>query len=239
LLKRVKAMLNMLDKSARTNSFACAAMVGAVGLTLLLGGMSSSAFAQEGGYGSVIGSVLRGIGLRGPENSIDYRERAPLVVPPGRELPPPRDPNTLANTPSWPVDPDAKRRSEEAAARATEFRIYDEREEGRALRPDELNRGPVRTSGRSVASQSPEEGARPLRPSELGTTRNIWNSIWSSVTPQQPESAPFKGEPPRARLTEPPRGYQTPSSNQPYGVGTPKNESKAEDFYTTHGTKQY
>ena len=32
------------------------------------------------------------------------------------------------------------------------------------------------------------------------------------------EVAKFTGEPPRASLTAPPPGYQTPSPDQPYGV---------------------
>ena len=34
-----------------------------------------------------------------------------------------------------------------------------------------------------------------------------------------PETAPFTGEPDRENLTQPPAGYQTPSSNFAYGTG--------------------
>ena len=34
--------------------------------------------------------------------------------------------------------------------------------------------------------------------------------------------ANFTGEPPRTALTDPPPGYQTPSPEQPYGVGKAK-----------------
>jgi hypothetical protein len=36
------------------------------------------------------------------------------------------------------------------------------------------------------------------------------------------EQAQFTGEPTRGSLTQPPPGYQTPSSAQPYGAGTDK-----------------
>jgi len=36
------------------------------------------------------------------------------------------------------------------------------------------------------------------------------------------EYIPFTGEPARTSLTEPPRGYRTPSPTQPYGVGRDK-----------------
>jgi hypothetical protein len=35
---------------------------------------------------------------------------------------------------------------------------------------------------------------------------------------KQEESAPFKGEPARTTLTQPPVGYQTPSQKFPYGI---------------------
>jgi hypothetical protein len=36
---------------------------------------------------------------------------------------------------------------------------------------------------------------------------------------QKAESKPFKQEPPRTALVQPPPGYQTPSPVQPYGIG--------------------
>src|SRR5664280_369530 len=65
----------------------------------------------------IIRGILEGFGLRrdGSE-SISYRERAPLVLPPTHTLPPPENSGAaLANNPAWPVDPDVKRRKEEAA----------------------------------------------------------------------------------------------------------------------------
>ena len=45
----------------------------------------------------------------------------------------------------------------------------------------------------------------------------------------------FTGEPPRLSLTEPPPGYQTPSPDQPYGVGKAKPEAKtSKDYYMDH-----
>ena len=37
------------------------------------------------------------------------------------------------------------------------------------------------------------------------------------------ETATFTGEPPRSSLTEPPPGYQTPSSAAPYAAGDERN----------------
>jgi len=58
-----------------------------------------------------------------------------------------------------------------------------------------------------------------MSPSELGT-KNPFGSLFSSFGPnKKAETAPFTGEPPRASMTEPPSGYQTPSPNYPYGMG--------------------
>jgi len=46
------------------------------------------------------------------------------------------------------------------------------------------------------------------------------------------ETAKFTGEPPRSSLTDPPPGYQTPSPDQPYGLGK-AGPPKPTDSYTT------
>ena len=40
------------------------------------------------------------------------------------------------------------------------------------------------------------------------------------------ETAPFKGEPTRESLTQPPPGYQTPSPNYAYGTGPKESLNK-------------
>jgi hypothetical protein len=41
------------------------------------------------------------------------------------------------------------------------------------------------------------------------------------------EYGTFTGEPPRASLTDPPPGYQTPSPDQPYGIPPDGKPAKA------------
>ncbi len=43
-----------------------------------------------------------------------------------------------------------------------------------------------------------------------------------STKPDKP--AEFTNEPPRASLTDPPMGYQTPSGSQPYALGPARDE---------------
>ena len=169
---------------------------------------------------------MKDLGLsRSGDGLIEYRERAPLVVPPSRELPPPRDEaEVAAKTPAWPKDPDVARRKQELAAEKAKLKgNLSVEEQMRALRPDELDKpgaGEKKSADAKGAGKSPEDTSRPLMPSDLGTkTEKIFGSIWSSFTPAKPEQAPFTGEPPREAMTAPPSGYQTPSPNYPYGMG--------------------
>jgi hypothetical protein len=99
--------------------------------------------------------------------------------------------------------------------------------EGRPVSRTELDRGKVAAGTSTSRSQTPEEGSRPLRPDELGNKKGFFSGLFSSFTPDKEESAPFTGEPVRESLTAPPAGYQTPSPNQPYGVGPKKATGKA------------
>jgi len=168
---------------------------------------------------------MKDLGLsRSGDGMIEYRERAPLVVPPSRELPPPRDEADVSKTPAWPKDPDVARRKQDLSAEKARLKgNLSVEEQARALRPDELDKpgaGEKKSADAKGAGKSPEDTSRPLMPSDLGTkTEKIFGSIWSSFTPAKPESAPFTGEPPREGMTAPPSGYQTPSPNYPYGMG--------------------
>ena len=77
----------------------------------------SGAAAQEG---VLMRDLLGNLGLINPERPpIEYRERAPLVLPPGATLRAPGDPGAVAaKNPQWPNDPDvAERRRRDAEAR--------------------------------------------------------------------------------------------------------------------------
>ena len=65
----------------------------------------------------ILRGIMEGIGLRQDGEAIlSYPERAPLVIPPGKTLPPPEKFDAVAaKNPAWPVDPDIQRRKEESA----------------------------------------------------------------------------------------------------------------------------
>src|SRR5215510_1128058 len=205
----------------------------AVALALALAWSAGSARAEDADDdenvpldSKIFRQFMKDLGLRREGDAmIDYRERAPLVVPPSRDLPPPRDEaEVAAKTTAWPKDPDVARRKQELAAEKAKLKgNLSVEEQMRALRPDELDK-PGRGDKKGADSKAPgvsaEEASRPMMPSDLGTkTEKMFGSIWSTFTPAKPEAAPFTGEPPREAMTAPPSGYQTPSPNYPYGIG--------------------
>jgi|SRR6266446_1283974 hypothetical protein len=213
-----------------------AAAAAAVALALALAWSAGSARAEDANDDEnvpldtkLFRQFMKDLGLsRSGDGMIEYRERAPLVVPPSRELPPPRDEADVSKTPAWPKDPDVARRKQDLSAEKARLKgNLSVEEQARALRPDELDKpgagektGEKKSADAKGAGKSPEDTSRPLMPSDLGTkTEKIFGSIWSSFTPAKPESAPFTGEPPREGMTAPPSGYQTPSPNYPYGMG--------------------
>jgi hypothetical protein len=218
--------------------------VAAVALALAISASAGAALAQEATEDEnvpldtkIFRQLMKDWGFRreGDTAGIDYRERAPLVLPPSRALPPPQSEATGSiNNPAWPVDPDVKRRKQEAAAEKAKLKGgMSAEEQSRALRPSELNvcrrtQGESPDGGNKGPAVGPtaEDSGRSLTPSELGST-NVFGSLFSSFSPnKKSETAPFTGEPPRASMTEPPSGYQTPSPSQPYGLGP------AKDTYT-------
>lgn len=189
----------------------------------------------------ILRGLLEGIGLQKEEKFINYQERAPLVIPPGKSLPPPeRSDAVIANNPAWPKDPDVLRAKEDAAReRDTLVGAEDQiRRDQRPLRPDEMTPGPkpraVRQAGRPTggAGSESEMGAR-LMPSQLGYTGGLFSKMFGGAPD---ETAKFTGEPPRTSLTEPPPGYQTPSPDQPYGLSERTKAPKATDYMMEHGT---
>jgi hypothetical protein len=87
---------------------------------LALAAVFSPALAQSGGATpgasdgneAAWGKFMRTLGLSSapdPNSDINYTERAPLVVPPSRDLPPPAAADGSAPAPDWPNDSSKKR----------------------------------------------------------------------------------------------------------------------------------
>jgi hypothetical protein len=213
-----------------------AAIVGILAVALAVG--AGSAWAEDDDDTpldtKLIRRFMKELGFRGGEADVEYRERAPLVVPPSRNLPPPQNESPALRDPAWPKDPDVARRRAETAAEKAKLRSGDSViENAKALRPDELKGNPANAVAEPTRPGA-EEAARPLPPSQLigNATGNWFNTVAASFGMQRPETAPFTGEPPRTTMTEPPSGYQTPSPNQPYGLGVEWQKAKAPTLET-------
>jgi len=187
--------------------------------------------------------IFRGLmdqlGLQRDGAGITYEERAPLVIPPNRDLPPPEKADAaLSNNPAWPVDPDVQRRKLEAAQRRNASANADDtlRKEWGPLRPQDLAAGPKPRNTRSTADdsyRSPNGSSDQFDPSMHGPKPGTF--FGKLFGKDEPDVASFTGEPPRTALTDPPPGYQTPSPDQPYGVGKGAAAPKATNFLESHG----
>jgi hypothetical protein len=214
----------------------CAASILVLGAAAIVGSAPVRAADDEPSFDQkIMRGIMDGLGFkRDGEASINYQERAPLVIPSSRDLAPPEQSNAAANNPAWPKDPDVERRKTETAMEKNR-NISDERErEQNPLRPDQLTPG-ARGKKRQQAAR-PDDGYQPpasgfssqLPPSELGYTGGLFGSMFSK---KKEEQAKFTGEPPRSSLTEPPAGYQTPSPAQPYGMASGVAPQKAYNDY--------
>jgi hypothetical protein len=172
----------------------------------------------------IIEGIMAGIGGTNMENrGIEYRERSPLVVPPKLDLPPPAADRAEVTAPNWPKDPDVQRRKAAIAARKKANK--DPIEAARPLTPSELaqTKGPKSSGGDGVDQPGGNPGTNlMLSPSQLGYTGGFSGMFGGNKA----ETAPFKGEPTRESLTQPPTGYQTPSPSYAYGTGPKESLNK-------------
>src|SRR5262249_22571818 len=146
--------------------------------------------------------------------------------------PPPASTSAEVKVPNWPKDPDEARRKAMIAARKKEKNNIKDatqasREAARVLSPSELNvaRGKPSADTRDSDSLTPGGDASrpaPLSPTQLGYEGGLFGVFKGNKT----ESTEFKGEPTRETLTQPPPGYQTPSSNYLYGTGPKESLNK-------------
>ena len=204
-------------------------------MALAVAWSAGSAFAAEDDEDLPLDTKLfrqfmKDLGLSRDDANIEYRERAPLVVPPSRNLPPPQSEAAVTSNPAWPKDPDVKQRKLDAAKKKQPNRSASEvaEAEARPLPRDQLERGrsaPGTQAGGTVTTDADAEAGRVLRPSELGSKSLFSNMFSAAPWSDKTETGTFTAEPRRDNLTAPPAGYQTPSPNQPYGL-SPRDDTK-------------
>lgn len=198
-------------------------------LTLGLGfAVVTPALAADDGEGSMFGTILStvtGVGkAKDVELPVEYRERAPLVVPPNKaDLPPPL-PSAAARNPAWPKDPDV-----EAARKAAAL--------GRAPAPmpvngiedklsrEELAKGRIASKG---ATAPVPMGCDSLLDRSCGgeTPEHFWNVMKTSKGESKEVALQPGQEPPREYLTQPPKGYLAPRKVAKYSFDSPSGNFK-------------
>jgi hypothetical protein len=197
------------NKSLKSAPSAFAVVV----LAGLLAGCSSSndGFVEEGSDTgapdtNLIKGVMTSLGAVDPhEKQPEYKPRAPLVVPPKRDLRTPLDPDT-ATPSSFPRNPEDVAEEQRRAASENELG-----KNGKVMTPEELARFAIPGSGQ-VDRYDPNPGRR-LSPAELRGQATV-NS-----------DAIKRAENPTGRRTliEPPDVYRKPSANAP--VAAPEEKS--------------
>jgi hypothetical protein len=159
----------------------------------------------------VMDAVLGILGIDEDKPEIDYRERAPLVVPPKMVLRPP-EASPIDGNKAWPQDPDVQRRKYLAAQKKLPGGMTDE--ERKRLNGDSAAMGEVQASRGG--------GTKYNLPAEQNTFDNDRNkrADWLRPDVLAAESraaelqTPKSGlEPERRYLTDPPSGLRRPSAN--------------------------
>lgn len=200
-----------------------------LGVSLIIGAGQVHAGDDDDEDGPQQKSLERGImdnimssigGKRIEDGTINYRERSPLVIPSKTDTLPPPAAGRAKLAPNWPKDPDEaerKRAREEASKPAMSP------EEARMpLMPSELAAKTKKRKEDSTAASSSNNSSTSsymLSPSQLGYSGGLFSNAFGGA---KEETATFTGEPERTELTEPPKGYQTPSPNFAYGTGPSK-----------------
>jgi hypothetical protein len=229
-------MKNRRDRRA-THGLRRHALVSSLAALLIIAGGVGHALAQDDDDDELpdvkfFRGMMRGFGLKkdGDQSGINYQERAPLVVPPTRDLPPPQSADMPRN-PAWPVDQDEKRRKDAAASRRKASASSTWEDLSRQLSPNELKKGAVTARDEALSRRSaenPEQYQQQSKPSELGYVGGMFGDMKNFFSGNnKTETATFEAEPPRASLTDPPSGYRSPSAAEPYGIGPDNQKTKA------------
>lgn len=176
---------------------------------------AGQAFAQEG---QAIRALFGAIGLLTPEREqIEYRERAPLVLPPNMALKSPADPDVSKKNPNWPTDPDVIARQKAAAYEnmpATEREKYAMHGQKPLLSQEELRKG--RIAGRTPTE--PYRSSLDDSPYEIGVKPIIiGKEIAARRAAANTEAMLAREEPPRRYLSDPPVGLRKPAAGAAAG----------------------
>lgn len=193
----MKAMISF--RSCRGG--AAAALAGLVVGAASFSAVPARAEEDTNMFNSVLGFV--GLQFDKEQDAIDYRARAPIVVPPKMDLPPPKETKHSA---AWPTDPDVVERRRAA---------LDSRQPAPQITPNsraELSAREMQRANGAGQGSLPSEGPPSECQASAGTPICLyapWKALQSLVGAAKPDVVQPGVEPPRKYLTEPPPGYRT------------------------------
>ena len=198
---------------------------------LLFASTALIGFAALPAQAQTFNEIMEDLGVKSREkHKMDFSERAPLVIPPSLDqLPPPEDASALAAAnPNWPTDPEVVKQLEQEERERKDKKV-NRRDGGMAAHEIYQIRAREREQGTNydpsgAGSYDPNYQQRTLTPDELQEVRRRNQANKDSAVPQA------YVEPARARLTDPPAGYRTPSASQPFGPG--EDEKKKTNFFS-------
>ena len=197
---------------------------------------------KDDGSGSPIESLGTAFGIiSAPEEPIiTYRERSPLVLPPKPDaLPAPRS-SAVQAAPNWPQDQEvvrARRAKQESPARLRGEAASDD---PARLKPGENQNvyAPTKTAG-PVNGPGAGDPCEKLDPDNKNCPPDqYWKRLSVQAQPQAANKLQAGVEPPRTYLTQPPKGYMTPTSSNVEGGFEPRRTDVVEDprdFYWKRG----
>ncbi|MGH6935059.1 MAG: hypothetical protein ACRED2_02570 [Methylocella sp.] len=187
---------------------------------LCVAGIASAPPARAQEDTNMFKSVLGFFGMQfgKQQESIEYRARAPIVVPPRTDLPPPKE---AVRDPAWPKDPDIA--SERRAA-------LDSRRPAPQLTPNSRAEMP---QSRLQRGRGPLPSDGPPDECQAGAGRALclytpWKVLKSFVTGFHSDTVQPGPEPPRKYLTEPPAGYRQATGVANATIEPPKDQPNAD-----------
>ena len=170
---------------------------------------------NDDGRGSTLESLLDMVGMGGEKesDSIQYRERSPLVVPPKMDIPTPQ-PRPSQKAAQWPQDQEVVRaRKKQAENKSRVMGKYAESNGGEKLTAEEMRNMRSPGAAGSSASASPQPCKLDPFDKSACSVAEYWGAL-SAKTEKKDELTLQAGvEPQREYLTQPPKGYLKPTQN--------------------------
>jgi hypothetical protein len=184
------------------------ARIGLVAAGLTVAVFTTGASAQEG---ELVKNLLSNLGvIPSDKDAIEYRERAPLVLPPRMELREPAASGAAqARNPQWPNDPDvaARRRSEaEARTPITDSERHRMVNGNARLSIEEMRAGRRVGAGIPTAPVTRSEQDHWVHPDTLRAQERQVSASQTQIG---------GGEGTRRTLTDPPSAYRQSATGQP------------------------